>query len=89
MLVNVKPHVDCIIGDGVLGGVTLDFADELGIPIIQFRTVSAASVWAYFAIPDMIQAGELPIRDTQLNKSNCFLGESPCMYAWPNRVKIF
>ncbi|XVF83827.1 hypothetical protein PTKIN_Ptkin16aG0524500 [Pterospermum kingtungense] len=65
MLVNIKPPVDCIIGDGVLGGVTLDVADELGIPIIQFRTNSAASVWAYFAIPDMIEAGELPIRGNE------------------------
>ena len=61
MLVNIKPTVDCIIGDGVLG-LILDVADELGIPIIQFRTVSASSIWAYFAIPDMIEAGELPIR---------------------------
>ncbi|XVF83825.1 hypothetical protein PTKIN_Ptkin16aG0524300 [Pterospermum kingtungense] len=65
MLVNIKPPVDCIIGDGVLGFLTLDVADELGIPLIQFRTVSASSIWAYFAIPDMIQAGELPIRGNE------------------------
>ncbi|XVF83828.1 hypothetical protein PTKIN_Ptkin16aG0524600 [Pterospermum kingtungense] len=65
ILVNIKPPVDCIIGDGTLGAVTLDVADELGIPIIQFRTSSAASFCAYFAIPDMIQAGELPIRGNE------------------------
>ncbi|XVE52580.1 hypothetical protein DITRI_Ditri02bG0133000 [Diplodiscus trichospermus] len=61
MLANTKPHVDCIIGDGALGFIH-DVADELGIPIIKFRTVSAAAIWAYFAIPDMIEALELPIR---------------------------
>ncbi|KAK8356924.1 hypothetical protein V6Z11_A05G389100 [Gossypium hirsutum] len=64
MLVNSKPKVDCIIGDGVLG-LALDIADELGIPIIQFRTISACSLWAYFAIPDMIHAGELPIKGNE------------------------
>ncbi|XVE99683.1 hypothetical protein REPUB_Repub03eG0221400 [Reevesia pubescens] len=64
MLINIKPPVDCIIGDGVLG-LTLDVADELGIPIIQFRTISACCIWAYSAIPDMIQAGELPIRGNE------------------------
>ena len=54
MLVNIKPTVDCIIGDGVLG-LILDVADELGIPIIQFRTVSASSIWVYFSIPYMIE----------------------------------
>ncbi|EOY17945.1 UDP-glucosyltransferase family 1 protein, putative [Theobroma cacao] len=61
MLVKINPPVDCIVGDGVLG-LVLDVADELGIPIFQFRTISASCIWAYFAIPDMIEAGELPIR---------------------------
>ncbi|KAK6234287.1 hypothetical protein QUC31_006693 [Theobroma cacao] len=61
MLVKINPPVDCIIGDGALG-LVLDVADELGIPIFQFRTISASGIWAYFAIPDMIEAGELPIR---------------------------
>ncbi|KAL4379273.1 hypothetical protein GQ457_02G022510 [Hibiscus cannabinus] len=61
MLVNMKPRVDCLLADGVLG-IAADVAEELGIPIVQFRTISACSTWAYFAVPDMIQAGELPIK---------------------------
>ncbi|KAK8715828.1 hypothetical protein V6N13_043154 [Hibiscus sabdariffa] len=61
MLVNMKPRVDCLLADGVLG-IAVDVAQELGIPIIQFRTISACSTWAYFAVLDMIQAGELPIK---------------------------
>ncbi|XVF83830.1 hypothetical protein PTKIN_Ptkin16aG0524800 [Pterospermum kingtungense] len=61
MLVNIEPPVDCIIGDGLLV-FTLYVANELGIPIIQFRVESASSIWSCFAIPDLIEAGELPIK---------------------------
>lgn len=57
-----SPSVTCIIVDGIFGGFTTDVANELHIPIIHFRTVSACCVWAYFSIPNLIQAGELPIR---------------------------
>ncbi|XP_022745504.1 LOW QUALITY PROTEIN: 7-deoxyloganetic acid glucosyltransferase-like [Durio zibethinus] len=62
MLLNISPPVDCIIGDGFLG-FALDAANELGIPIIYFRTSSACCFWVYYSIPDMIQAGELPTRE--------------------------
>ncbi|XVE69324.1 hypothetical protein DITRI_Ditri09bG0143300 [Diplodiscus trichospermus] len=62
MLINSSPPVDCIIGDGFLG-FAIDAAKELGIPIIYFRTSSACCFWVYYSIPDIIQAGELPIRE--------------------------
>ncbi|XP_039067450.1 7-deoxyloganetic acid glucosyltransferase-like isoform X2 [Hibiscus syriacus] len=62
MLLNISPPVDCIIGDGFLG-FSIDVAKELGIPIICFRTSSPHGFWAYYSIPDIIQAGELPIKD--------------------------
>ncbi|XVF83824.1 hypothetical protein PTKIN_Ptkin16aG0524200 [Pterospermum kingtungense] len=61
LLLNISPPVDCIIGDGFLG-FALDVAKELGIPYIYFRTISACCFWALYSIPDIIQAGELPIR---------------------------
>jgi hypothetical protein len=42
----------------------IDVGDELGIPVIYFRTISACCFWAYFSIPDVIEAGELPIQGT-------------------------
>ncbi|KAJ8747351.1 hypothetical protein K2173_012931 [Erythroxylum novogranatense] len=48
-------------GDGTSEFV-LESAIEIGIPVIHFRTVSACSYWSYFCIPDMIKAGELPIK---------------------------
>ena len=53
--------VTCIIADGSLS-FPIDVGNELGIPVIHFRTISACSFWAYFCIQDMIEAGELPIR---------------------------
>jgi hypothetical protein len=53
--------VSCIIADGIYS-FPIDVGDELGIPVIHFRTISACSFWAYFRILDIIEAGELPIR---------------------------
>ena len=53
--------VTCIIADGSMS-FPIDVGNELGIPVIHFRTISACSFWAYFCIQDMIEAGELPIR---------------------------
>jgi hypothetical protein len=59
---NTRPFLTCIIVDGIIGGFTSDVANELRIPIIYFRTISACCFWAYFSIPKIIEAGELPIR---------------------------
>ncbi|MBA0600546.1 hypothetical protein Gorai_006730, partial [Gossypium raimondii] len=61
MLMNSNPPVDCVIADG-FSGFAIDVANELGIPIIGFRTSSPRSFWVYYSITDIIKAGELPIR---------------------------
>ncbi|KAA8534142.1 hypothetical protein F0562_031665 [Nyssa sinensis] len=58
----------CIIADGILG-FALDVAEEIGIPVIYFRTVSACAFWAYFCIPELIEAGELPFTGDDLDVS--------------------
>ncbi|KAJ4978129.1 hypothetical protein NE237_008909 [Protea cynaroides] len=55
------PPLSCIIADGIIP-FAIDVADEFKIPIISFRTVSACSFWAYFCIPKLIAAGELPFQ---------------------------
>ncbi|KAI4314431.1 hypothetical protein L6164_027341 [Bauhinia variegata] len=57
-----KPRVSCIIGDGMLGSLTADIGDELGIPVIHFRTISACGFWAYFSLPKLFESGQLRIR---------------------------
>ncbi|KAE7996687.1 hypothetical protein FH972_001388 [Carpinus fangiana] len=49
--------VSCIIADGILS-FPIDIGDELGIPVIHFRTIGACCFWAYFRIPDIIEAGK-------------------------------
>ncbi|KAG2723828.1 hypothetical protein I3760_02G188500 [Carya illinoinensis] len=51
--------VNCIIADGILT-FPIDVGNELGIPVIHFRTISACAFWIYFSVPDMDEAGELP-----------------------------
>ena len=57
-----SPLVNFVISDGAFGGLTIDVAEELGIPIFHFRTISACSFWSYFCFPDLVESGELPIR---------------------------
>ncbi|KAM4093876.1 hypothetical protein ACB094_06G152300 [Castanea mollissima] len=62
--------VTCVIADGSLS-FPIDVGNELGIPVIHFRTISACSFWAYFCIQDMTEAGELPIRENK--DMDCFI----------------
>ncbi|XP_050250658.1 7-deoxyloganetic acid glucosyltransferase-like [Quercus robur] len=57
--------VTCIIADGILS-FPIDVGNELGIPVIHFRTGSACYFLACFCIQDMIEAGELPIRENEV-----------------------
>ncbi|KAL4188549.1 hypothetical protein AMTRI_Chr08g160850 [Amborella trichopoda] len=55
-----EPPVTCVIGDAILSFI-LEIGEEVGVPVIAFRTVSACSLWAYFSIPWLIDARVLPI----------------------------
>ena len=60
---ETRPPVTLIIADGILGFAT-DVADEVGVPVILFRTGSACSFWAYFSLDKLIGAGEVPFKGT-------------------------
>ncbi|XVF83821.1 hypothetical protein PTKIN_Ptkin16aG0524000 [Pterospermum kingtungense] len=51
-------------GDEILGFV-LDVCNELRIPIINCCTVGACYLWSNYSIPDIIEAGELPIKGSE------------------------
>lgn len=53
--------ITCIVADGFLS-IVGDLAEARGIPIVYFRTVSACSFWASFCIPELIQAGDIPVK---------------------------
>ncbi|KZV51700.1 7-deoxyloganetic acid glucosyltransferase-like [Dorcoceras hygrometricum] len=51
--------VTCIIADGILS-FAADFAEERGIPLIYFRTISACAFWAYFCTDRLVEANHIP-----------------------------
>ena len=53
------PAVTCVVGDGIMPFV-VDVAEELGVPAISYRTVSACAVLAYLSVPRLLDLGELP-----------------------------
>ncbi|CAK9171807.1 unnamed protein product [Ilex paraguariensis] len=59
--------VTCIIADGILS-LVIEVGEKIGIPVIFFRTVSACSFWAYFCIPELIEAGELPFNGDNMDE---------------------
>ncbi|PWA46533.1 7-deoxyloganetic acid glucosyltransferase [Artemisia annua] len=58
--------VTCIIADGIMG-YTFDVADEVGLPIIYVRTISACCLWVFFCLPKLIESGELPFAGDNLD----------------------
>lgn len=60
-------RVSCLIMDGVLS-FTIPVVEEMGIPFVYFRTISACSFWLYFCIQEMIDAGEVPLKGKDEDK---------------------
>ncbi|BAF21581.1 Os07g0489300 [Oryza sativa Japonica Group] len=53
------PPVTCVVADGIMP-LAIDIAEEIGVPALGFRTVSACSFLAYLSIPRLFELGELP-----------------------------
>ncbi|XP_031095277.1 7-deoxyloganetic acid glucosyl transferase-like [Ipomoea triloba] len=64
--------VSCVIVDGILGFVR-EVAEDLGVPVIYFRTVCASAVWTFFSIPNLIQAKELPFQVASRGAVSCVI----------------
>ncbi|CAK9165233.1 unnamed protein product [Ilex paraguariensis] len=64
---DARRPVTCIIADGILS-LAIEVGEKTGIPVIFFRTVSACSFWAYFCIPELIDAGELPFNGDNMDE---------------------
>ncbi|CBI31572.3 unnamed protein product, partial [Vitis vinifera] len=59
--------VTCIIADGIMG-FAIDVGNEVGVPTISFRTSSPCAFWAYFSLPQLIEAGEVPFKDDDMDQ---------------------
>ncbi|KAL2554555.1 UDP-glycosyltransferase 85A2 [Forsythia ovata] len=60
LIVSLSQEPTCIIADGIMS-FAIDVADELGIPVITFRTYSATCTWIYFHLQKLIRDGEIPV----------------------------
>ncbi|KAG6402077.1 hypothetical protein SASPL_138948 [Salvia splendens] len=64
-----SPHrrpATCFVADGSFG-FAADVAEENGLPLVYFRTPSAAYFWAFFQVYDLIQAQEIPIKGKSMD----------------------
>ncbi|XWS55595.1 hypothetical protein CRYUN_Cryun09bG0014200 [Craigia yunnanensis] len=61
-------HPTCIIADGLLSSSAIDAGEEFGIPVLAFRTFSACSIWTYFHLLKLIEKGEVPLHDKDMDK---------------------
>lgn len=61
-------RITCIIADSLLP-FPIDVAQELGIPIMSYRTASLPCyVWANFCLERLAELGHVPIQDEKLNE---------------------
>ncbi|KAI3971192.1 hypothetical protein MKW92_020242 [Papaver armeniacum] len=59
--------VSCIIADGMYG-FAIDVAEELGIPSISFRTVTACCTWICFCTPKLVENGDIPFKEEDMDR---------------------
>ncbi|XP_074321005.1 7-deoxyloganetic acid glucosyltransferase-like isoform X1 [Silene latifolia] len=59
--------VSCMVVDGWLS-FAYQVGNECGIPVISFRCPSACCVWAYFSTPNLIQLGQVPFQEEDMDK---------------------
>ncbi|KZV57724.1 7-deoxyloganetic acid glucosyltransferase-like [Dorcoceras hygrometricum] len=59
--------VTCIIADGIFT-FAHGVAAEIGVPLLYFDTISPCGLWSYICLPKLIEAGELPFRDDNLDE---------------------
>ncbi|KAL1544729.1 7-deoxyloganetic acid glucosyltransferase [Salvia divinorum] len=60
-------EISCIVAEGILSFAT-DIATQIGVPLFYFDTCSASALWAIMCLPQLIQAGELPFKDDNLDE---------------------
>ncbi|BFG22772.1 hypothetical protein CerSpe_090450 [Prunus speciosa] len=60
------PPITCVVADGIMNFAT-DIAKEIGLMSISFRTISASCYLSYFCMPKLIEASELPFKETKMD----------------------
>ncbi|XP_027906752.1 7-deoxyloganetic acid glucosyltransferase-like [Vigna unguiculata] len=55
----------CIVVDGIMSTIAMDAAEELGVPVIAFRTYSATATWVTINLSKVIQEGVMNTQDPE------------------------
>ncbi|XVE76470.1 hypothetical protein DITRI_Ditri12bG0175800 [Diplodiscus trichospermus] len=63
-----QQHPTCLIADGILSSSVIDATEEFGIPVLAFRTFSACCILTYFHLSKLIEEGEIPFTDKDMDK---------------------
>jgi len=53
----------CIIADGMMSTIAMDAAQELGVPVIAFRTYSATATWVTIHVSKVLQEGLMDMQN--------------------------
>ncbi|KAA8538701.1 hypothetical protein F0562_028318 [Nyssa sinensis] len=59
---NIRPPVTCIVSDGFMT-FTIDAAEELGIPVVLFWTLSACGFMGFYQLHILKEKGLTPLKD--------------------------
>nr|AZB52807.1 7-deoxyloganetic acid glucosyltransferase 4 [Centranthera grandiflora] len=59
--------VTCVIADGIFT-FAVEIAAEVGVPLLYFDTISPCGLWTYSCLPKLIEAGEIPFKDDNLDE---------------------
>ncbi|KAL9303254.1 hypothetical protein ACSQ67_020517 [Phaseolus vulgaris] len=55
----------CIIADGMMSTIAMDAAQELGVPVIAFRTYSATATWVTIHVSKVLQEGLMDMQNPE------------------------
>ncbi|CAI9091605.1 OLC1v1026677C1 [Oldenlandia corymbosa var. corymbosa] len=75
---NSENPATCFIADGFFSFVC-DMAKEIKLPLIYFDTVSPCGLWTYLCLPKLIDAGEFPFKDNDLDAPVKNVEEMECV----------
>ncbi|GAA0167505.1 transferase [Lithospermum erythrorhizon] len=64
---EIEQPVTCVIAEGY-HYYAIDVALDVGLPVYSFETISPCSLWAYLCLANLVQEGELPIAENELEK---------------------
>ncbi|XP_074325117.1 7-deoxyloganetic acid glucosyltransferase-like [Apium graveolens] len=60
--------ITCIISEAIIE-FALNIAQQMDVPLFYFDTIGPCAVWTYLCLPKLIEAGEVPFKDNDMDAS--------------------